>query len=137
MTNTELIQDMYAAFRRGDIPQILATLTPDVQWSCEGPSAIPYTGIRTGPAEVLGFFQGLGENDEMQLEVDTFVEQGDVVASTGRFKGTVRSTGKHFDTFFGHFFTIRDGKVARFIDLIDTAALAEAHAAPVTTSAAA
>jgi ketosteroid isomerase-like protein len=129
MTNTAVIESVYAAFRRGDIAAILASLTDDVQWTCEGPAVIPYSGARTGPAQVMGFFQGLSGNDEMKLEVATFVEQGDIVASTGRFKGVVRSTGKPFDTFFGHFFTVRNGKIARFIDLTDTAALAEAHTA--------
>ena len=127
MTNTALIEDMYAAFRRGDIPHILATLTDDVEWTCEGPDAIPYTGRRTGPAQVLGFFQGLGGNDHMELDVETIIEQNNIVATTGRFKGVVRNNGRRFDTFFGHFFTLRDGKVCRFVDLIDTAALAQAH----------
>ena len=126
-TNTAFIQDTYAAFRRGDIQQILANLADDVEWICEGPPAVPYTGRRKGPGQVLGFFQALAGNEDMKLEVETFVEQGDIVATTGRFKGVVRDTGKPFDTFFGHFFTIRNGKVTRFIDLTDTAALAAAH----------
>ena len=127
MTNTAIIEDMYAAFRRGDIPHILAALTDDVEWTCEGPATIPYSGHRKGPAQVLGFFQGLGENDHMELNVETIIEQGNIVATSGRFKGVVRDTGIRFDTFYGHFFTLRDGKVCRFVDLTDTAALVEAH----------
>jgi ketosteroid isomerase-like protein len=128
MTNTTLIKDIYAAFRRGDIPTILGALAADVQWTCEGSPVIPYAGSFHGPTQVARFFEGLTHNDNMQLDVEVFAEQGDIVASTGRFKGTVRKTGRSFDVPFGHFFTIRDGKIIRFIDLTDTGALVEAHA---------
>lgn len=127
--NTALIQKLYDAFSRGDIQTILANLTDDVEWGLEGPAIIPFTGQRKGPAQVLGFFEALGGTQQnMKLTTEQFVAQGDQVATLGRYAGTVTATGKSFDTRIAHFFTIRDGKVSRFVDVGDTAALADAYA---------
>ena len=134
--NTALIQKVYADFGRGDIPAILDALTADVEWTLEGPSIIPFTGSRKGPSEVLGFFQALGATQQnMKLTTEAWVAQGDTVATLGRYSGTVTATGKHFDTRIAHFFTIRDGKISRFVDLGDTAAFAEAYTSAATASA--
>jgi uncharacterized protein len=127
--NTELVHKLYAAFERGDIQMILDNLTPDVRWVCEGDSRVPYSGTRTGPAQVLGFFQLLGGTQENQkLTTTGTIAQGDKVATYGRYSGTVKSTGKQFDAFVAHFFTFRDGKVSEFLDYGDTAQLADAYA---------
>ena len=80
--NLELVQEMYAAFSRGDIKTIMDHLAPDVLWVAEGPEIIPFAGRRTGPAEVLGFFQSLGGTQENQkLTIEGNLAQGDRVAS--------------------------------------------------------
>jgi ketosteroid isomerase-like protein len=127
--NTALIQKVYAAFARGDIQTIMNSLTADVDWALEGPAIIPFSGRRKGGAEVLGFFQALAETQQdMKLTTETFVAQGDVVATVGRYSATVKATGKKLDVATGHFFTIRDGKIAKFVDFGDTAAMADAYA---------
>lgn len=126
--NNALIQKLYDAFGRGDIQGILDNLTDDVQWGLEGPAIIPFAGRRTGPAQVQGFFEALATTQSgMKLTVEHFVAQGNLVATIGRFAGTVTATGKSFDVAVAHFFEIRDGKVARFVDFGDTAALADAY----------
>ncbi len=46
--NVKLVQDLYEAFCRGDIPTILKALSSDVQWFNSGSSGIPYAGKRQG-----------------------------------------------------------------------------------------
>ena len=126
--NTAIIQKAYDAFGRGDIQTILDSVTEDVEWGLEGPDAIAFAGKKKGPAEVLTFFQALaGTLQDMKLSIEFFVAQNDRVASMGRFSGTVVATGKSFDVPLAHFFTIRDGKVSRFVDFTDTAATVEAY----------
>ena len=126
--NTALIQELYAAFSRGDVPAILSRLADDVEWTTEGPSSIPYVGKLTGPAKVQGFFEALGgTQDNMKLTTESFIAQGDKVATTGRYSGVVKATGKRFDCAVAHIFTIRDGKVTRFLDFMDTAHMADAY----------
>ena len=45
---TATVQELYAAFGRGDIPAILAKLADDVVWESEGPAIVSFSGIRHG-----------------------------------------------------------------------------------------
>ena len=126
--NVALVKRLYEAFARGDIKSILEHLTDDVKWSNPGPSTVPYSGERTGPAQVREFFDRLvGTQENVNLTIEQYVAQGDMVATLGRYSGKVKATGRPFDSLVGHFFTIRDGKVARWTGLGDTANAAAAY----------
>src|SRR5689334_4720581 len=110
--NTALIQKLYDAFGKGDMNTILGTLADDADWTMEGPDIIPYSGKRKGTAQITQFFQALATTQSGQkLAVETFVAQGDVVATFGRYSATVTATGKKFDSPVAHFFTIHNGKI--------------------------
>jgi ketosteroid isomerase-like protein len=126
--NTALIQGLYEAFGRGDIAFILGNLTSDAVWTTEGPEIIPYTGTRRGPQGALSFFEALdGTLANMKLTTDHYIAQGDMVATFGRFAGTVKVTGQSFDAPVAHYFQIRDGKIAVFVDIAETASIAAAY----------
>ena len=121
------IQEIYAAFGRGDVPAILARLTDDVVWETEGPKVISFTGTRHGIAETKGFFDAIG-NDHVNpvLTMTDFVASGDAVAAIGRYEATMKATGKRVNTPVGHYWKFRDGKVARYTGFFDSAAVVEA-----------
>jgi ketosteroid isomerase-like protein len=127
--NVDLIQKMYDAFAKGDIQTIVDHLTDDVEWIAEGPSSVAYFGKMKGPAEVQSkFFGGLATTQENQkLTITDYIAQGDGVATFGRYSATVKATAKKFDAAVGHLFRIRNGKVSKFVNLGDTAAVAEAY----------
>jgi uncharacterized protein len=126
--NIALVKKLYDAFARGDTKTILDHVTDDVKWSSPGPGTVPYSGDRTGPAQVREFFNTLASTQEnVKLTIDQFVAQGDAVATLGRYTGNVKATGKPFDSQIGHFFTIHGGKVARWTGLGDTASAAAAY----------
>ena len=126
--NTALIQSVYAAFGRGDIAFILANLTSDTVWTTEGPGVIPYAGTRSGVPGVSSFFEALGSTlSDMKLTTTHYVAEGNAVTTFGRFAATVKATGKSFDTPVGHYFEIRDGKIAVFVDIIESASIAAAY----------
>jgi ketosteroid isomerase-like protein len=126
--NIALIQSVYDAFAKGDIQFILDRLTHDVEWSMAGPSIIPYTGMRKGPSQVKGFFEALGGTQtNMKLTIESMISQGDRVFGLGHFAATVIATGKSYDSALGHFWTIRDGMISRFVDVVETASVADAH----------
>ena len=128
--NKGLIQSVYDAFGRGDIQAILSNLTDDVDWTLEGPSIIPFTGKRKGVAQVKLFFDALATTQTNQkLTMEPLIAQGDQVAGVGRYAATVTATGTRFDTPVSHFFTIRNGKITRFVDVIETATVANAYGA--------
>jgi uncharacterized protein len=127
--NIALVKKLYDAFARGDIKTITDNLTDDVEWIAEGPSTVAYFGTMNGPAEVESKFFGAlgGTQEEQKLTPEDFVAQGDGVAMFGRYSAKVKATGKRFDSALGHFFRIRNGKVSKFINTGDTAAVAEAY----------
>jgi uncharacterized protein len=50
----------------------------------------------------------------------SFHDAGETVIVTGRYSGAYKATGKKIDAQFAHFWTLADGKVARFQQYTDT-----------------
>ena len=125
-TNAEVVQTTYEAVGRGEIPA-LDLLTDDVQWTFQGPSMIPFAGTRRGRGGVAEFFSLVGETLEFQeFEPREFVAQGDTVVVLGFECSLVRPTERTFEQEWAHVYRLRDGKVAEFLALEDTAAHAVA-----------
>ena len=126
-TNAEVVQGTYEAVGRGDIPALLDLLTDDVQWTFQGPSTIPFAGVRRGREGVAEFFSLVGENIEFQdFEPREFIAQGDTVVVLGFERSRIKPTGRTFEQEWAHVYKLRDGKVAEFLALEDTAAHAVA-----------
>ena len=129
-TNVEVVQQSYEAVGRGDIPALLDLLTDDVEWTFQGPSVIPLAGIRRGHEGVAEFFSLVGGNLEFeQFEPREFVAQGDTVVVLGFERSLVKPTGRTFEQEWAHVYKLREGKVAEFLALEDTAAHAVAFEA--------
>jgi ketosteroid isomerase-like protein len=125
--NVQAIQQMYAAFGRGDISVLLNGFAEDVDWYVTGPADIPICGSRRGHEGVAQFFKALGEMLEtQQFEPQEFVAQNDNVAVLGHERHRVKSTGHIFEGNWVQVFTLSEGKVVRFREYIDTAALVTA-----------
>jgi uncharacterized protein len=122
-TNTEVVQQGYEAFGRGDIPALLDLLTDDVEWTLQGPSVIPFAGTRHGREGVEEFFSVLDETLEFeQFEPREFVAQGDTVVVVGIERSLSKATGRTIEQEWAHVNTLRDGKIAKFRAFEDTAA---------------
>ena len=124
---TATVQELYAAFGRGDLGGILAKLSDDVVWESEGPATISSSGVRHGKAEAQGFFEGLNNDfTDHQLTITDYVASGDTVMTLGRYAAAAKSTGRKVDTPIAHYWKFRDGKVIRYVGFSDTAAALEA-----------
>lgn len=129
------LKEIYAAFGRGDIDFILAAMADDVSWEFEAPAALSWGGIRHGKQEAAGFFAGIAaEHADPELEMTDFFTSGDTVASFGRYAATVRAAGKRVSTPVAHYFRFREGKIARYINIINTGAFVEAAQATAATA---
>ncbi len=125
--NTELVQRIYGSFRDGDIPAMLDSLSEDVQWVTAEIEGVPTGGIRHGREQVGQFFQTLSDTQEVrQFELREFVAQDDKVIALGHYAWHVKSTGREWESDFAHVCSVRDGKVTRFQEYTDTAALGDA-----------
>jgi ketosteroid isomerase-like protein len=127
--NTKIVQNAYAAFGRGDIPALLASLTDDVDWHGVygvGPK-VPQGGPRKGLQQVGRFFEQVGASTDFKtFEPRTFVAEGDTVVALGYYDGTVKTSGKPFASEWAMVFTLRGGKIAKFREFTDSFGLTNA-----------
>jgi ketosteroid isomerase-like protein len=128
--NTQVVKDAYAAFLRGDVAGVLNLLTDDVEWEgvkgTEG--TLPQAGLRRGKADVARFFQEVDATTQFdRFEPQEFVAQGDSVVAIGVYSGTAKANGQHASSDWVMVFNMRDGKVARFREFCDSAALVRAY----------
>ena len=125
--NLQTVQEIYAAFGRGDIPSILSRLSEDVEWGVTGPAQTSYAGRRRGHEQVIQFFTVLSQTVEVQrFEPGEFIAQGDQVVVLGDERLLVKATGRTAENTWVMVFTLRDGRVTRFREYDDTAAVAAA-----------
>ena len=127
--NIRLVQDMYAAFGRGDMPAVLDMLTPDVSCGMVGrASDVPMAGIRHGIAGAAEFFRLSHETQDLRsFEPRIFAAAGENVFVKGHSAWTMRRSGVSGENDWVHVFVIRNGKVAAFFGHQDTGLLAEAY----------
>lgn len=127
--NITRMQELYAAFGRGDIDAILENVTEDCNWgTATVAQEIPWYRIRSGRAGVADFFQTLAsEVDLQQFEPRIYSATGNDVLITIDYTYHVKKTGKIAPSTAVHQFTFRDGKVARFRAYEDTAAIRDAY----------
>jgi ketosteroid isomerase-like protein len=121
----ELVKDVYGAFDRGDVPAVLGAFAEDIEWfEAEG---MPYGGLHRGPEAVAQkVFGPITEDvDGFALVREEFLASGGTVAAVVRYTGTGKATGKPLDLPAVHVWDIRDGKLARFRQFIDTVKYAE------------
>ena len=124
-SNAEIVQGMFAAFGKGDLPGVLSALAPEVEWRVGGPSEVPYAGTRRGREQVKHFFEELGRAVEFQhFEPQEYVSEGNTVVVLGHEKLLVRASRQTIENGWVMVFTLRKGEVIRFREFNDTAALA-------------
>lgn len=119
-SNVDIVRGAYEAFGRGDVPAVLETLDKDVIWTdMEG---FPTGGTYVGAGAILnGVFLPLGtEWNSFQANPDEFLESGDRVVALGHYEGTYKTTSKGMRVPFAHVWTLRNGKVVKFVQYTDT-----------------
>ena len=126
--NLALVQDLYAAFGRGDIAVIFGALDPNCRWEAVGrTSDFPTLGARKGRGAVQGFFDGLQQHLNLsEFSPREFLVADDKVVVLGHWAVTVKRTGRAMASDWVHVFTLRGGQVVGFRAFSDTAKLAEA-----------
>jgi len=126
--NVSLVQGVYAALGRGDVPAAIAAMSPEIVWN--EAENFPYADgnpYRGAEAILGGVFARLAsEWDGFHVEPEQFLDAGDTVVMLGRYAGTCRATGQEMNPQVAHVWTVAGGKVVRFQQLVDTLAVARA-----------
>jgi uncharacterized protein len=114
---TQVVEQAYEAFGRGDIPGLLELLSDDVDWNV--PEVLPQGGSFKGREDVGRFFQGLGERWEgFGVDVEPPIADGGRVAIVGRGHGTVKGAGEA-SYGFTHVFDVEGEQIVRFREFAD------------------
>lgn len=132
--NVNVVKQAFTAFKQGDIPNLLSRISPEVDWEAVVGvgERVPTGGRRKGLEQVARFFTTLDQTTTFeQFEPQEFVAQGDKVVTLGEYKGTVKSTGRPFSCQFAMVFTVRNGKITKFQEFTDTAAVLQSYNVPV------
>ena len=120
--NVDLIRSIYDAFAAGDVPGVVARMSPDIVWN--EAENFPYADGNPyeGPQAILGgIFARLGsEWDGFTAVPEEFLDAGDTVVVLGRYRGTCKATGEAMDAQLAHVWRVTDGKAARFQQYTDT-----------------
>jgi ketosteroid isomerase-like protein len=128
MNNVALLKNLYDAFARGEMPTVLGAMSPDIRWyQAENNPYNPSGDAWVGPEAIVShLFMRLGsEWDGFSVHPTAFHDAGDTVVVEGRYTGMYKSTGKRMDAQVCHVWDVKDGKITRFQQYVDTKQLNE------------
>jgi ketosteroid isomerase-like protein len=127
--NVKIVQQMYRAFLRRDVPGILVHLDDDIIWIVPGSSAVPMD-VRKGLTEVRQFFETVKKMLEFRLfEPREYIAQGSRVVTLVRYEGWNKSTDREFAADSAMVWTVENGKAVAFQEYTDTEAFANTSVA--------
>jgi hypothetical protein len=113
------------------VAAVLGAFADDIEWyEAEG---MPYGGLhRGGEAVASKVFGPIAEDvDGFAVIPEEYMGSGTTVAAVVRYTGTGKATGKELDLPVVHVWDVRDEKLARFRQFIDTVKFAEVVPASV------
>ena len=127
--NLDLIRPTYEGPPAQTRKALRAALADDVEWT--EAAGFPYAGTYVGPDAVFdGVFRRLaGEWIGYRADVHTYLADGDRVAAFGVYAGTYKATGKAMTASFAHLYEIREGRIVRMTQIVDSAIVNQALAA--------
>jgi uncharacterized protein len=123
-SNIALIQQIYTAFGKGDLPGILEHVTEDIDWGIEAAasSEVPWHGTGKGKKFATKFFEVLAKECEFpRFEPSGFVASDDAVFCLLTFEVRLKKNGRKSLFNVMHHFAIKNGKVAKWRGTEDTA----------------
>ena len=124
--NVQVVKDFFAAMGSGDKQALLALVAEDIEWIIPGEDW-PLAGTHRGHAGLAATLRKASEEVEMTYpKPPEFVAQGDRVLAIGVATGKIKATDKPFEDDWVFDITVRNGKLTKIREYIDTQALARA-----------
>ena len=127
--NVQVVKDFFTAIGRGDRQRLLALTAEDIEWIIPGEDW-PLAGVHRGHAGLTQLLQKASETVETSFpKPPEFVAQGARVLVVGFAKGIIKTTNRTWEDRWVFAFTVRNGKLTKIREYIDTQALARASEA--------
>src|ERR1700724_3469995 len=132
--NVQIVKDFFAAMGSHNKQDLLALVAEDIEWIIPG-EGWPLAGTHRGHAELAAVLKKASEEVKTQYpNPPEFVAQRDRVMVVSVATGKIKATNRPFKDEWVFDITVRDGKVARIQEYIDTQALARASQTDARTS---
>jgi ketosteroid isomerase-like protein len=119
-SNLEIIRETYEGAAADNGRHLREALAPDAVWvEAEG---FPYAGSYVGPEAIIAnvFDRLASEWIDYRAKVASYVVEGDHVVAFGDYTGRYRGTGRAMRAAFAHHYTLRDGKIVRMVQYVDS-----------------
>lgn len=125
-TNLEIVSSTYEGSSEENGEKLLAVLAENASWT--EAAGFPYAGTYVGAKEITeNVFKRLAtEWDNYQAKVHTYLADGDKVAAFGIYSGTYKATNKYFEASFAHLWQLKDGKIIKMEQYVDSAIVQDA-----------
>lgn len=128
--NVQIVKDFLAALGRRDKEGLLALADEHIEWIIPGEDW-PLAGTHRGHAGLENLLQKA--NDTMETffpKPPEFIAQGDRVLVVGFATGKIKATNKKWEDHWVFDITVRNGKLTKVREYVDTQALARASEQP-------
>ena len=124
--NVQVVKEFFAAIGRRDKEGLLAVSADDIEWIIPG-EAWPLAGTHRGHAGLETLLQKANETVETSYpEPPEFIAQRDRVLVIGFAAGKIKATNRTFEDHWVFAITVRNDKVKKIREYVDTQALARA-----------
>jgi uncharacterized protein len=124
--NVQIVKDFFAAMGSYNEQNLLALTAEDIEWIIPG-EGWPLAGTHRGHAGLENLLQKANETVETSYpEPPEFIAQGDRVLVVGVATGKIKATNEPFKDDWVFDITVRNSKVTKIREYIDTQALARA-----------
>ena len=127
-TSAEIVKGLYDSFAKGDVPAVLGTLDPNIEWREADNSPYADHNPYIGPAAIAEgvFHRVVTDIENFTVSPRHIIGGSDIIVVEGRYTGTIRSTGRRLNAQFAHVWELRNDKIVRFQQYTDTRQWADA-----------
>ena len=122
--NVQIVKDWFAAMG-SDTQRVLALSDEDIEWIIPGEDW-PLAGTHRGHAGLVDMLQKASELETSYPEPPEYVTQGERVLVVGHATGRIKTTNKAFEDYWVFAITVRNGKLTKIREYVDTQAMARA-----------
>ena len=126
----QIIDNLYKAFEKGDIPTIMGSMSPKIEWNEAESNSMASGNPYIGPDAIInGVFARLGaEHEYFKLaDIELHEMSNNKVLATLRYDAKNKKTGKGYNAQAAHLWALKNGKIISFQQYVDTKKLAEAE----------
>ncbi len=124
----EIVRSFHDAFAARDRDRLAALFHPEIEWTAAEnfiyADQSPYRGVDA--VLHLLFGRVLADWDAFSTRADEILGGGDIVISSGRFRGIYKANRARVDAQIVEVFQFKDGRIAKVQTYTDTAQFKEA-----------